>query len=313
MALENVLKTVPDGLQVLIGYEIEFVLLDKDANPAQDLDKVTGYASMAGFRSEKLVLMEEICDALELAEIAVQDFHTEIADQLEITLYPAEPMRAIDSLMLAQETIRTVALKHGYKASMAPKPSFNGPQNGLHTHVSLNPLPESAPSFLQGVLDHIKTLCAIGMPTFDSYTRVIDYGAGSFIGWGTENRDLPIRKIKDHWEFRFVDGTANHYLFVAALLSAGFEGMRENLKLTYQDCNAFQDEMTQDTVAWFGMSEKMPTSLLTTLQCARDDEGLERWWGKVLKTEYLRVKEKDWERMKVMNDEERRQRYLLFF
>jgi glutamine synthetase len=61
-------------------------------------------------------------------------------------------------------------------------------------------------------------LCAFGMPNFDSYVCVAHDKAGVWIGFGTENRDLPVRKITDeHREFRFADCTANFYLFMAAV------------------------------------------------------------------------------------------------
>jgi glutamine synthetase len=313
-ALERLLAGFAGGPQILVGFEIEFVLLDSDLNLATGLDRVSGYSSMAGLRGDTLSILEEICEALEKADIAVYDFHPEIADQLEVVLSPAEPMQAIDCLMHAQETIRAVAVTHGLRASLAPRPVFNGPQNGSHMHLSLNPLPRSADSFIAGILQNIKALCAFGMPSFDSYVRVTDDGAGCFIGWGTENRDLPIRKItENHWEFRFADATANQYLFMATLLSAGIDGMQKQTKLLWKDCMIFQENLTAEKLKEYGMSEKMPKSLKITIDAAKGHEGLKEWIGETLLAQYLKVKEKELEKFPTLTDEQRRQKYLLFF
>ncbi|KAJ4298044.1 hypothetical protein N0V90_005943 [Kalmusia sp. IMI 367209] len=126
-ALKRVLEGFVSRYEILVGYEIELVLLDKNLNLAQSLDHITGFASMAGFRGERLLLMEEICNALQKSGIRVHDFHTEVPDQFEIVLCPVSLTEAIDSLMLAQETTHTVAITYGVKASMAPRPVFKGP------------------------------------------------------------------------------------------------------------------------------------------------------------------------------------------
>jgi glutamine synthetase len=56
--------------------------------------------------------------------------------------------------------------------------------------------------------------------------------AGTLVGCGTQNRYLPVRKIRDgHWELRFADATANFYLFLAVVIAAGLRGIQEHEKL----------------------------------------------------------------------------------
>ncbi|KAK2767827.1 hypothetical protein FQN54_003988 [Arachnomyces sp. PD_36] len=59
-----------------------------------------------------------------------------------------------------------------------------------------------------------------------SYERLKPGQAGGqFVARGTEDRRVPIRKVKTgHWEIRYVDATANMYLALAATLSAGLLG-----------------------------------------------------------------------------------------
>jgi glutamine synthetase len=169
------------GTMLLMGFEIEFILLDESSNLAKSMDRLAGYSMTAGLRAENLVIMEEIVAALEMSGIEVYHFHTEIADQLEMALSPLPPMQAIDALMMAQETIRTICIRHGLRATMTPKPVFTGPQNGCHVHLSLNPVPEPT-FFLAGILQKLKSLCVFGMPNYDSYYRVIGDGSGMWVG-----------------------------------------------------------------------------------------------------------------------------------
>lgn len=298
--------------RVTIGFEIEFVLLTDTLEFIKPLDRIIGYSMTAGLRGETMELLEEVTAALEAAKISVYHIHTENPDQLELALGPSHVVEAIDSLMFAQETIRSVALRYGHKASMSVTPVLQGPQNGCHMHLSLSnkALEEQ---FLAGVLRKLKPLCAFGMANYDSYARVIDDGAGLFVGWGTENRDLPIRKTgASRWEFRILDATANVYLFAAACLAAGSDGIQHKYELTWKDCT-FPPEPGEKRLEDCGIHERMPTALSATLKSVRDDEDLPLWLGPELVEHYLRVKEKEAEIFPQMSDEERRRRYLDYF
>jgi glutamine synthetase len=223
-------------------------------------------------------------------------------------------MESIDQLLLAQEAIRSVAVAHNMQATMFPTPTSSSPKNGCNMHLSLDPIPKNPDSFIAGILENIKALCALGMPSYDSYIRVTDDGAGCFIGWGTENRDLPIRRISDnHWDFRFCDATANPYLFLAALLSAGLHGMENETPLTSKDCMVLQEQLTSERLAEYGISERMPNHLRNTIDALKENDILKHSLGKALLTEYIRVKEIELKEFQGTTDAERRPRYLLFF
>jgi len=224
-------------------------------------------------------------------------------------------VQAIDALMFAQETIRTIFVRHGLKATMAPKPVFNGPQNGCHMHLSLsNSSPQISDSFTAGILEKMKAICAFGMATYESYTRVVDDGAGLWIGWGTENRHLPIRKVgADHWEFRFFDATANPYLAMAATLAAGLNGIRTRMPLNFKDCSVFPQWLTATQLRAYGITQKMATSLQETLDAVNADCDMRQWIGDRLLSMYSEVKEREIAAFDRMTDEQRRQKYLNYF
>lgn len=93
---------------------------------------------------------------------------------------------------------------------------------------------ERVKSFLAGILDLLRPLCAFTLPSHDSYSRIRDLSGttSTFVTWGTEIRDVPIRKVDhNHWELRCLDATANMYLAAASVIAAGIEGVRSKCEL----------------------------------------------------------------------------------
>lgn len=315
--LTNTVKRLQEehDAKVLIGFEIEFVLLDENLRVPESLDPILGSSMPAGIRSVKsLTIIEEVFDALELSNISVHHMHTEGSGQLEFSLDPLEPLEAVDALMLAQETIRTIALRHGLKATMTPKPLLQRfPTTGLHTHISIRPA-NLGDGFLAGILKKLRALCAFGLPSYDSYHRVEHDGTGIWVGWGTENRDLPLRAIEPaHWEFRPVDTTANFYLLLAALIAAGSAGLKQNLPLTWKDCRMFPMFLKPENLGSYGIQHNMPKSLKEAVDFLKAENDIAQWVGKELVENYVQVKEKEIEVLSEMGDEERRKRLLAFF
>ncbi|GAW16227.1 hypothetical protein ANO14919_056500 [Xylariales sp. No.14919] len=303
------------GAQATVSFEIEFVLLDGSNNVMEPLDRLDGYSRTAGLRGDTLDLVEEIVDALERSSIKVHQFHAGARDQLQISLAPKPALEAVDSLVLAQETIRAICVRQSIKATMAPRPTLAGPSNGLYLHLSLNkPGCVSVDNFLAGVLDHMGSLCAFGMANYDGYVRSISDAAGAWIGFGTGNRDLPVRRISEwHWEFRMMDGTANPYLFVGAVLLAALDGLQQKTKLVWKDCKFFPDLMDETMRVEYGIDKSMPVTLKEALECLRMDSALKTWIAEDLLKWFISVKDKDVEEFGKMTDKQRRRRFLEYF
>ena len=109
-----------------MGFEIEFIFLDKSLQPFNPLDRLNSYQTTAGLRDQTLDIVEEILDCLKESSINVQHFHSETVNQIELALDPKSPLEAIDSLILAEETIRRVFVRHNIKTTMTPKPLLDG-------------------------------------------------------------------------------------------------------------------------------------------------------------------------------------------
>lgn len=83
---------------------------------------------------------------------------------------------------------------------------------------------------MAGVYKHLPALYAFGLPSVCSYLRLMDstWCGGTWLSYGDENRETPLRRVSQedaHWEIRCLDGTANVYLFLAALIHAGMCGV----------------------------------------------------------------------------------------
>lgn len=303
--------------KLLIGFEAEFVLLDSTLDPpSQPLDPVTGDSTMFGLRGTNLDLLEEIVEAVETAGINVHNYHTEGVGHFEIALSPLSPVASVDALLCLHETIRALSLRRGLKATLTPRPTLNaaqnGSQNGCHVHISLNP-PTSPESFLAGVLQKVPQLCALGLASFDSYGRIVKDGAGLWVGWGTENRDLAVRGIEsNHWELRFADATANLYLFLAVALAAGGGGVDRQLDLVFKDLRCFPDSLTPEELRGFGISKRMPSCLQESLDALSQDGDVKQWMGPI-HSRYIQMKEVEIRNFVAMSDEDRRRRFLNFF
>ena len=303
------------GAKVLIGFEIEFVLLDESNNIIKPLDRLNGYSRIAGLRAETLDLIEEILEALERSGVAIHQFHAEAGQQLEIALAPEPALKAVDSLVLAQEAIRTICVRRGIKATMTPKPVLHGNSNGLHLHLSLDRLDGTlAGNFLAGVLQHMTSLCAFGMANYDSYDRSVADCAGEWIGYGTDNRDLPVREVSHlHWELRMMDGTANPYLFTACVLLAAIDGLERKIELTWKDLKVFPHLLDEKKRIEYGIDKHMPVTFKEALDGLKNDALLKTQIGEQLLKWYIHVKEKDVEEFSKMTDEQRRLHFLGYF
>jgi glutamine synthetase len=70
--------------------------------------------------------------------LEVEHYYPELGHgQQEVTIRHAAALRAADNHVLMRETARAVAIRHGLRASFAPKPLPVQAGNGAHLHASL--------------------------------------------------------------------------------------------------------------------------------------------------------------------------------
>jgi glutamine synthetase len=255
-----------------------------------------GRFAVAGLRDPCFDQVYEVVDALTESGTQIGAFQTEgERGQFEISLEPKSPIRAIDELIFVHDTIKTVYARHGLVATMSPRPVVHDKQAaGQHTHVSINP-PEMEDSFLAGIMSNLPALSALCLPYDLSYERMQSWQAGHVVAWGTENRAVPVRRIKaGHWELRFVDATANMYLALAAILSAGLQGCLSKTALTWPDSGLTAEQFPPDAKP---MPRNMDESLDALEKACDELQGLTE--SRII-SHYIQVKRFEAARMRHM-------------
>ena len=193
---------------------------------------------------------------------------------------------------------------------------FPGIGTGAHVHVSLNSeslaaaeLKAASDAFAASILQHLPAICAITMPQPVSYGRVAEnsWTGGTWVAWGTNNRETPLRRVNDtRWEIRCLDGFANMYLALSALLATGLQGVKQELPLQIKDCQVNPSKLSAEERHELGISKTLPRSLDEALNAFEDDSELQDLLGHELAGNWLAVERATQEMLNEMPEAERR-------
>lgn len=164
--------------------------------------------------------------------------------------------------------------------------------------------------FLSGILKHLRSICAFTLPNVTSYNRAVDHcWAGSYVCWGIDNKEATLRLAynpgvnrKFRFEVKSVDGTANPYLAVSAIIVAGLDGIRKRLQLTLKEMTGSPDEYeTKDKL------QKLPGSIeeaLSILEELTEYESFCEGMGKTLVDIFIAVRKGETEHLRKLSEEE---------
>ncbi len=242
------------GIELMAAWELEFSVGRDERGEFVPLHRGPGYGAATFGETGGFLLA--LADALQQSGISAEQVHVEYADgQMEISLPPADALRACDTSILARHVIRWVAAQQGLRASFSPRVVAGSVGNGSHIHLSVwrdgvnrfaggggqEGLHPDGEQFVAGMLRHLPALTALGAPTALSYERLQpSHWAGVYACWGNENREAALRlegaggassATSANVEWMSVDGAANPYLVTGALIAAGLDGLAERLEL----------------------------------------------------------------------------------
>lgn len=117
-----------------------------------------------------------------------------------------------------------------------------------------------------------------------------------------------MRKIEDsHWELKSLDGLANPYLALAAVLLAGTNGVINREELTWEDCETDPASLTENDRKELHVSQMLPASVEEALQALKEDEEMAELLGAELAEKYTAVKEFELKFLSTLDDKERKQ------
>jgi glutamine synthetase len=230
-------------------------------------------------------LRSEISLKIEEAGIPVKYHHHEVGGpgqcEIETPMMPLE--QAADSIMLIKYFTRMTAKFRGQIATFLPKPLFGEAGNGMHFHQQLvlngqnvfynkeNDLllSDIALYYIGGLLTHAAAILAFTNPSTNSYRRLIpgfEAPVKAFFSSGNRSAAIRIPKYATQpdqvrFEFRPPDATCNPYLAMAAMLLAGFDGIKNKIDPT----EAGFGPINEDVFSWSIQKQKTIKSLPTSL------------------------------------------------
>jgi len=301
------------GYQMKSGVECEYFLLSADGQAISDAGDTQAkpcYDQQALMRRYDVIT--EICDAmLSLGWNPYQNDHEDANGQFEMNWDYADALVTADRHAFFKFMVKSIAEKHGLRATFMPKPFTSLTGNGCHTHVSLwkggknlfaDPKGELGLSklgyqFIAGLLQSAEAMAAITNPTVNSYKRINAPRTTSGATWSpnsvtyTGNNRTHMIRIPDdgRFEFRLPDGAANSYLLQASILAAGLDGIRNAREPGKRlDINMYTHG---DTVK---NAKKLPLNLLDALRSFEKSPVLKHALGTEFIAAYTRLKTDEW-------------------
>ena len=303
-----------EGFELKTGVECEYFMIAPDgasiSDPADQQSKPC-YDQQALMRRYDVVA--EICDAMvSLGWKPYQNDHEDANGQFEMNWEYDTALRTADRHAFFKFMVKSIAEKHGLRATFMPKPFSNLTGSGCHVHASLWSkegrnvfedangelgLSETAYHFIGGVMQHAEALCAFTNPTVNSYKRINAPPTLSGATWSPNtvtyagnNRTHMIR-IPDpgRFELRLADGAANPYLLQAAILVAGLDGIRNKRDPGKRlDINMYTEGHKAKN------ARKLPLNLLDALRALEKSSVFKAGLGEDVLASYLKLKHDDW-------------------
>ncbi len=317
-------QAAADGMHVKTGIEAEFFLLSPDGSQISDEYDTASkpcYDQQAVMRRYDVI--KEICDyMLELGWGPYQNDHEDANGQFEMNWEFDDTLATADKHSFFKFMTKSVAEKHGFRATFMPKPVEGLTGNGCHAHISVWDAPGSkaktnvfatTPStdsqtselglsekgrhFLGGIMRHASAFAAITNPTVNSYKRINAprtmsgaTWAPNSVTWTGNNRTHMVRVPgPGRFELRLADGATNPYLLQAVIIAAGLSGVKSEADpgKRYDIDMYAQGHMVRG-------APKLPLNMLDALRAYDKDKGLKEAMGKEFSEAYLKLKMEEW-------------------
>lgn len=307
------------GYDYRVSLELEYYLINDDAESGKPL-KGPLSASAAGryfdaADDRPAQVRDEVVATLAQIGIKVGGAHHETGPgQEEIDFLEMGALELADQMITAREVIRSVARRHGFRATFMPKPYLDGPGSGAHFFQSFidrdgNDLLRSSRGeglsrigrgIISGQLAHAAGMTLILCPTVNSYKRLnAGHRAPRHATWARVSQASMIRvptlnpNESIEIELRCADAMANPYLALAVALSTALDGIRRG-----EDPPEPLDEglviYDDDELQRRGIP-RLPGTLGDALIAFADDLVVQQALGDVIVDQLLNVKQAEWE------------------
>jgi glutamine synthetase len=304
------------GMYMKSGVECEYFLVNSDGtalSDPKDTQEKPCYDSSALMRRYDVIT--EICDSMiSMGWKPYQNDHEDANGQFEMNWDFSDCLQTADRHAFFKFMTKTIAEKHGLRATFMPKPFTNLTGNGCHSHISVWDktgkknlfldkkdelgLSKTGYHFLGGIVNSADKMAAIFNPTVNSYKRINGSvtlsGATwspSSITWAGNNRTHMVRVPgPGRFELRLMDGASNPYLLQAGSLMLGLDGvMNKRDPGKRLDINMY----TEGHKA--GKVKKLPLNLLDSIRIFDTSKVIREGFGNQFVDSYVKLKNKEWE------------------
>jgi glutamine synthetase len=250
--------------------------------------------------------------------------------QVEAVFNVTDALTAADNMVTFRNAVRQALLREGYHATFMCRPPFpNIMSSGWHLHQSLVDLKTGANAFrrdvpaagsvpasaqytlsalgehyLAGLLRHARGMAVFCTPTANGFGRFRPNAlAPQAVLWGRDNRGAMLRVVGDcgdggtRIENRIGEPAANPYLYLAAQIHAGLDGIKQQLAAPPATDSPYG-----------GTHEMLPTSLGAALDALKADDVLCEAFGRPFVNYYERLKRAELDRFEAAEDKDDFQR-----
>jgi glutamine synthetase len=253
------------GYDFLAGIEVEYYIVKVDSDqitpenagftppppPVSIFER--GYQYLSEVRLDSVAAtLEVIRDGLGAVGLPPRSMEDEWGPgQMEFSFSPIGGLAAADAVVLFRSAVKQMCQRRGLLASFMCRPGLpNFFSSGWHLHESLlsrdggqnvfasddQALSTIGHQFVAGLIDHAMPMLMFAAPTINGYKRFRPYSfAPDRVCWAVENRGALVRvqgtagDANSHVENRMGEPAANPYLYMAANIAAGLDGMRREL------------------------------------------------------------------------------------
>ena len=236
--------------------------------------------------------------------------------QVEAVFEASDALTAADRMVAFRNGVPQALRRAGYHASFVCRPPFpNVMASGWHLHQSLHHLASGANAYcrdepaagsgpgdavhvlsdagaawLAGLLEHGRSMAVFCAPTINAYGRFRPNAmAPNALTWGRDNRGAMLRVLGragdpgTRIENRIGEPGANPYLYIAAQIHAGLDGLERRLEAPKATAAPYAEAAGDAT-------DRLPASLGEALAALAADERLVAAFGAPVVAWYDQVK-----------------------
>jgi glutamine synthetase len=240
--------------------------------PVRTYPVETGYSyhSESNFDIMQPVLTA-LCEHFEAIDLPLRSIENEWGPgQVECTFAPRDALTTADNLILFRSATRQITRRMGYLASFMARPAIAGfCASGWHLHQSLtdasgkknlfmpngkdassgDPLSPVGIRYLAGLLAHAQAATPFTTPTINGYRRYKPNSlAPDRATWAYDHRGVMARVLGAPFdpatriENRIGEPSANPYLYIAAQIVSGLDGIANKSEPGPQELNPYNSD-----------------------------------------------------------------------